>query len=89
MLSIAAATTLVSYILYTIEGANLPENNTMLLTIPLVTFGLFRFLYLVHTDNEAEYPEALIARDWPMVISIIVWIATAASILLVNSLATT
>ena len=63
----------------------MPDNNTMLLTIPLVAFGLFRFLYLVHTSDEAEYPEALIVRDLPMVLSVVVWMGAAALILLLNS----
>ncbi len=85
LLNITAGTALVSYALYTIEAANLPDNDAMLLTIPLVAFGLFRFLYLVHTSDEAEYPEQLIARDWPMVSSVVAWLVTAGSILLVNS----
>lgn len=87
LLNISAATALVSYSLYTIEAANLPDNNSMLLTIPLVAFGLFRFLYLVHTNPDAEYPELLIARDLPMVISIVVWLATAGLILVIDGLA--
>ncbi len=82
LLIIAATTALVSYALYTIEAANLPDNDAMLLTIPLVAFGLFRFLYLVHTSDEAEYPELLIAKDWPMVISVATWLAAAGAILM-------
>lgn len=84
LLMISAATALVSYALYTIEAANLPDNDAMLLTIPLVAFGLFRFLYLTHTSDEAEYPEILIARDWPMVLSVVAWLATAGAILLLS-----
>ena len=84
LLNIAAGTALVSYALYTIEAANLPDNDAMLLTIPLVVFGLFRFLYLVHTSREAEYPELLIAKDLPMVLSIAAWLAAAGIILLLD-----
>ena len=84
LLNISAATALVSYGLYTIEAANLPSNDAMLLTIPLVAFGLFRFLYLVHTSNDAEYPELLIARDLPMVLSVVAWLSTAGLVLLLS-----
>ena len=84
LLNIAAATALVCYGLYTIEAANLPANNAMLLTIPLVAFGLFRFLYLVHSSNEAEYPELLIARDPPMVLSVVAWLLVAGLVLLLS-----
>ena len=82
LLIITAAAALISYALYTIEAANLPDNDAMLLTIPLVAYGLFRFLYLVHTSDDAEYPELLIAKDWPMVISVVCWLATAGVILI-------
>ena len=85
LLNISAATALVSYALYTIEAANLPDNDAMLLTIPLVSFGLFRFLYLVHTSEQAEYPELLIARDLPMVLSVVAWLIVAGAVLLLNS----
>lgn len=84
LLVITSATALVSYALYTIEAANLPDNDAMLLTIPLVAFGLFRFLYLVHTSDDAEYPELLIAKDWPMVISVVAWLAAAGIILILD-----
>ncbi len=85
LLTVTATAALVSYILYTVEAANLPENNAMLLTIPLVAFGIFRFLYLVHISRDAEYPELLILRDLPVVLSIIAWTGASALILLLNS----
>lgn len=85
LLTITATAALVSYILYTVEAANLPENNAMLLTIPLVAFGIFRFLYLVHVSRDAEYPELLILRDLPVVLSIMAWTGASALILLLNS----
>ena len=45
---VSATAAWLSYTLYTVEAGNLPQNNTMLLTIPLVTFGLFRYLYLLN-----------------------------------------
>ena len=84
LLTVAATAALVSYTVYTVVAANLPDNNVMLLTVPLVAFGLFRFLYLVHTSDAAEYPEALIVRDLPMVLSIVVWLGAASLILLLN-----
>lgn len=84
LLNISAGTALVSYALYAIEAANLPDNDAMLLTIPLVSFGLFRFLYLVHTSDQAEYPELLIAKDLPMVLSVVAWLIVAGAVLLLN-----
>ena len=85
LLMISAAAAWLSYTLYTVEATNLPENNTMLLTLPLVTFGLFRYLYLLNNSERAEAPEQLIIRDLPLVLSIIGWVAVSVLVLLLNT----
>ncbi|PKB64517.1 MAG: hypothetical protein BZY80_02635 [SAR202 cluster bacterium Io17-Chloro-G2] len=84
LLTISATASWLSYTLYTVEADNLPENNAMLLTIPLVTLGLFRYLFLLNHNKEAESPEQLIVRDLPMVFAIISWMAVSAVVLLLN-----
>ena len=84
LLAMSATAAWLSYTLYTVEADNLPQNNTMLLTIPLVTFGLFRYLYLLNTREEAESPEQLIVRDLPLVFSIIAWVAAVVLVLVLN-----
>ena len=59
----------------------------MLLTVPLVTIGLFRYLYLVNTNEHAEMPERLIIQDPPLVLSIIAWIGASAGDSLAGRLA--
>ncbi len=85
LLGIAATAALVSYTLYTVEAESLPANHTMLLTVPLVTFGLFRYLYLLNSSAEAESPEQLITRDIPLVAAILCWVGVSALVLLLNS----
>ncbi len=85
LLTISATAAWLSYTLYTIEAQNLPDNNTMLFTLPFVTFGLFRYLYLLNNSQRAEAPEQLIIRDLPLILSIIGWIAVSAAVLLTNS----
>ena len=85
LLTITATAAWLSYTLYTVEAENLPQNNTMLLTIPFVSFGLFRYLYLLNTSKEAEAPEQLIMRDAPLVLSIIGWIVAAVLVLILNA----
>ena len=84
LLTLAATAALVSYALYTVEGENLPANNAMLLTVPLVIFGLFRYLYLLNNSQDAESPELLMMRDVPLLVSIVVWLAVSAGVLLLN-----
>ncbi len=81
LLTISATAAWLSYTLYAVEAANLPTNNTMLLTVPLVTLGLFRYLYLLNTDAHAETPERLIGKDPPMVFAILSWMVASSIIL--------
>ena len=85
LLMLSAAAAWLSYTLYTVEATNLPDNNTMLFTLPLVTFGLFRYLFLLNNSEHAEAPEQLIIRDLPLVSSIVCWIAVSTLVLLLNN----
>ena len=84
LLVIAATTALVSYTLYAIEAENLPANGTMLLTVPIFAFGLFRYLHLLDHSTEAEYPEQLVTRDFQLIAAVAAWLAAAALVLLLN-----
>ncbi|PKB79640.1 MAG: decaprenyl-phosphate phosphoribosyltransferase [SAR202 cluster bacterium Io17-Chloro-G9] len=84
LLVISATAAWLSYTLYTVEADNLPGNNTMLLTLPLVIFGLFRYLYLLNTSPRAEAPEYLVVRDLPLMLSILGWVGVSAIVLLSN-----
>ncbi|MSQ07314.1 MAG: decaprenyl-phosphate phosphoribosyltransferase [Dehalococcoidia bacterium] len=84
LLNVSAAAALVSYTLYTVEAVNPPKNNTMLLTVPLVIFGLFRYLYLLNTSREAEAPEQLILQDLPLAAASLAWIVVSVLVLLLN-----
>ena len=81
-IAIVAPSTLVAYTLYTFTADNLPENNAMMLTIPLVVYGLFRYIYLVHTRNLGESPEEVLVTDIPLMVCITLWLTTAASVLM-------
>ena len=82
LLTISATAAMLSYTLYTIEADNLPDNNAMLFTLPLVALGLFRYLYLLNTSARAEAPEQLMVRDFPLLACIAAWLAVSAAVLL-------
>ena len=84
LLILSATAALVSYTLYAVEADNLPDNNTMLLTVPLVIFGLFRYLYLLNHSGDAESPELLMLRDAPLLVAIAAWIVVAGAVLVLN-----
>lgn len=89
LIAIVAAATLVSYTLYTFSSGltineNIPENNSMMLTIPFVAFGLFRYLYLLYTRDLGEAPEDVLLKDIPLCINIILWLVTSVLVLTIN-----
>ena len=84
LLTMSAVAAWLSYTLYTVEAPHLPDNNAMLLTVPIVTFGLFRYLYLLNSSPKAEAPEQLIIRDLPLLASVACWVGVSALVLLLN-----
>lgn len=73
LLSIVSSTTIVAYSLYTFSASNLPENHTMMLTIPFVIYGIFRYLFLIHVRGEGGAPEELLLEDWPLLGTVALW----------------
>ena len=84
LIIITAAATLVAYSLYTFEAANVPDNHSMMLTIPFVIFGLFRYLWIVNHTTDAESPEWVIIRDKQLVLDLALWAVAAVTILAVD-----
>lgn len=85
MLSVTTASTVISYALYTFTADNLPkglrDNHLMMLTVPFVLYGIFRYLYLVYQKNEGSTPEEVLYRDKPLLICIALWALTAGALL--------
>lgn len=73
LIGIVTTSTLVSYSLYTFLAEGLPENHLMMLTIPFVLYGLFRYLYLVHVRHEGGAPEEILLRDRPLQVTVGLW----------------
>jgi 4-hydroxybenzoate polyprenyltransferase len=73
MIAIVTAATVMAYSLYTFSAENLPKNHAMMLTIPFVLYGLFRYLYLVYRKNEGGSPEQLLMTDFPLLTCIVLW----------------
>ncbi|MFW6096561.1 MAG: decaprenyl-phosphate phosphoribosyltransferase [Chloroflexota bacterium] len=70
LIGIVTTSAVVAYSLYTFLAEGLPENHLMMLTIPFVIYGLFRYLYLIHVRQEGGAPEEILLRDRPMQIAL-------------------
>jgi 4-hydroxybenzoate polyprenyltransferase len=71
--SIVTTSAVVSYSLYTFLAEGLPDNHAMMLTIPFVLYGIFRYLYLIHIRNEGGAPEEILLRDRPFQINLLLY----------------
>jgi 4-hydroxybenzoate polyprenyltransferase len=65
-LNIVSSMTIITYSLYTFSAPNLPDNHSMMLTIPFVIYGIFRYLYLVQVKNSGGAPEEVLLTDRPL-----------------------
>jgi len=73
----------IAYSLYTFSAINLPANHSMMLTIPFVVYGVFRYQYLIHVKAEGGAPEMLLYTDLPLLLDVVLWGLAAVLILYV------
>lgn len=76
MLGLVTTSVLVFYSLYTFLAEGLPANHTMMLTIPFLMYGIFRYLYLIHVRHEGGAPEDIALRDRPLQVTIALFALT-------------
>jgi 4-hydroxybenzoate polyprenyltransferase len=70
-------TTLATYLAYTLVATP----PAMVVTVPLVAFGLARYTYLVQRRGLGEEPERILVEDVPLLATIAAWAAVSAAIL--------
>jgi 4-hydroxybenzoate polyprenyltransferase len=70
---IVSSSAVMAYSLYTFSAENLPDNHLMMLTIPLVIYGIFRYLYLIHVEGAGGAPEEIFIQDRPLQATVAIW----------------
>jgi 4-hydroxybenzoate polyprenyltransferase len=73
LLTIVLTIAILAYGLYTFSAPNLPDNHAMMLTIPFVIYGVFRYLYLIQVKGFGEAPEEVLFKDRPFQFTLILW----------------
>lgn len=73
LIVIVSASTIMAYSLYTFSAENLPDNHLMMLTIPFVVYGIFRYLYLIKVENAGGAPDEVLITDFPFIVTILGW----------------
>jgi 4-hydroxybenzoate polyprenyltransferase len=83
MIGIVTACTVMSYALYTVSEETVRKFHTkgLLLTLPFVLYGIFRYLYLVYHKDDGGDPTQTILADRPSVCNLCLWVLTAGVIL--------
>lgn len=72
---------LITYTLYTFSASPDQPTPTMMLTIPFVIYGIFRYLYLIQSDLITGAPEEVLLKDRPMQITIGLWVLSVMAVL--------
>ena len=87
MLTVTAAATIVTYALYSfinVEGSGITlRDDWLLITMPITAYGVFRYLYLLHSKDKGEQPDKILLEDRPLQICVLVWIITATVVLVI------
>ena len=74
LLRIVTSCVLITYVIYTVESPTMIRQgqNLGLLTVPIVIYGIFRYLYLIHIEGEGGAPEEVLLTDRPLQLTLIV-----------------
>lgn len=74
-IAICAAATIITYGLYTVSDSTIGRHHTsnLLWTTPIVTFGIFRYLYLIHRFGKGQDTSRDILSDTPLLITALIW----------------
>lgn len=70
---ISATGALIFYSLFVISVR--PE---LVVTIPFVIFGIFRYWYIVEKEKKGESPTDVLINDWQLLFNIVVWLLLSA-----------
>ncbi len=77
MTSILAATAIVTYTFYTVSPETISKfgSDKLIYTVPMVIYGILRYLYLIHIQELGENPSDVFLHDRPLQINMAIWLA--------------
>ncbi len=83
LLVVTAASSIMSYALYTIWPATVAKFGTeaLLYTVPFVTYGIFRYLHLIQVSETSEDPSLVLLVDRPLASCVVLYAVAVALIL--------
>ncbi len=75
LIAIVLGGLVVAYALYTISSPTAAQHPGLVITLPNVMYGIFRYLYLIHIQNKGGSPETILLEDRPMQLNLLLWFA--------------
>ena len=80
--------TVVSYSLYTVDPSTVARIGTdrLIFTVPIVLYGMFRYLLLANRPNGSEDPSETFVTDPGMIIAVALWVVITGAVLFTGEL---
>jgi len=75
--TIVTTAMIISYSLFTFTS---DRTIHLMWTIPLVIYGMFRYLYLIHMKNQGGSPDRVLFEDKPILITVILYVISVVTI---------
>lgn len=84
IIGIVTTSGLVSYTFYSFEAETaLADPSRMMLTVPLIVFVVFRYLYLIHVEQRGGAPDDLLFADRPLFAAVVLWVLSVVAVIYV------
>lgn len=83
MMAICGGAAVVTYSLYTMAEDTVARvgSSGLVLTVPYVVYGIFRYLFLIHLRKDGGDPSRLFVADKPILLNVVLWVTTVCLIL--------
>jgi hypothetical protein len=76
-MNIMVSATIIAYAMYTFFAYDPPY---MMVSIPFVIYGVFRYMLLVHRDGGGD-PDILLLQDRPLQVTLLLWVAVVMTVI--------
>lgn len=83
MISVVTSSIVIVYMLYTVDASTISRFGTshLIITIPFVYYGIFRYLYLIHKAGVDGDPTQVLLSDLRIQISLAGWILVCVGVI--------